>query len=187
MRFPLFFCFGFFLLSAVGCSTTPERQVVSDFKGVLPRVMDNDEGLLHGIELGMSKEEVSKHVLPGDSLSDSGINLLEFEDQLDSSITYFYECHFDEKGLKSIILMIYLTKENSAAVLFSDFKTYFTKKYGSPDDIGVGYTWDAPKGKRPAKIQLEEPTGYLYGVLQITFLDRDFSARPASNDTLVSQ
>lgn len=185
MRVFLFLSLSILLLLSGCTSSKPNRELVSEFKGVLPWVMDNDEGLLHGIELGMTTDEVRKHALPNDSLSDPSVDFLFFEAHLDSLHSYTYECSFDEKGLNTITLMIYLVNENSAASSFADFKTFFTKKYGTPNDIGVGYTWEVTTGKRPAKIELIERTDYLYGVLQINFFDRSFEARPQAGDSLV--
>ncbi|MGL5890663.1 MAG: hypothetical protein ACRC3B_12295 [Bacteroidia bacterium] len=176
-----------FILAGCSSEPSPKKEIVSQFTGIVPRVMDNDEGIFHGIELGMTADEVKKKALPGDSLSAATeSNYLFFEAKIDSAAEYTYECSFDAKGLSTLTLMIYQKKETSAAQLFTDFKNYFTKKYGNPFDAGFGYIWEIPAGKRPAKITLrEESDEYLYGVVSVEFYDRSFEPRPVSSDSLV--
>lgn len=173
------------LLAACSSAPDPKKELVASFQGLLPLVVDNDEGLLHGIELGMTIEEVKKHALKSDSLSDLGADFLFYEATVDSQRTYTYECNFDVKGLHTLSLLIYQKDQPSAAQLFTDFKNYYTKKYGAPVDAGIGYIWEVPAGKRPAKILLEEKTDYLYGVVSVHIYDRSFEPRPSSSDTLV--
>jgi hypothetical protein len=176
-----------FILTGCSSEPAPKKEIISQFSGIVPLVMDNDEGIFHGIELGMTVDEVKKKALPGDSLSTSTEkDYLFYEARLDSSTEYTYECSFDAKGLSSVTLMIYQKKESSSAQLFADFKNYFTKKYGTPYDVGFGFIWEVPAGKRPAKITLrEESEEYLYGVVSVEFYDRAFEPRPAGKDSLV--
>jgi hypothetical protein len=187
MRLIVYPLLSLFILAGCSSEPSPKKEIVSQFTGIVPRVMDNDDGIFHGIELGMTSEEVKKKVLPGDSLSTSTENeYLFFEAKIDSANEYTYECSFDAKGLNAVTLMIYQKKESSAAQLFTDFKNYFTKKYGTPYDAGFGYIWEVPAGKRPAKITLrEESEEYLYGVVSVEFYDRSFEPRPPARDSLV--
>jgi hypothetical protein len=176
-----------FCLLLAGCTSQPEtdKKLISTFPGTIAKIVDNDEGLLHGISLGMPVEEVKKKSLPGDSLSSASDNYLFYEAMLDSLAEYTYECEFDEKGLRALTLMIYRKGETQADALFADFKNYFTKKYGQPEDMGFGYIWNAPAGKRPARITLkDESTEYLYGVISVSFYDSAFEARPTAKDSL---
>lgn len=187
MRLIAYFLFFVFILAGCSSEPAPKKEIISQFTGVLPRVVENDEGLFHGIELGMTAEEVKKKILQGDSLSSStGNDYLFFEAKIDTTTEYNYECSFDTKGLSTVTLMIYQKAETSSAQLFNDFKNYFTKKYGTPYDAGFGYIWEVPTGKRPAKITLREESGeYLYGVISVEFYDRSFEPRPSTKDTLV--
>jgi hypothetical protein len=178
------FCF---LLLLAGCSSQPEanKKIIAGFSGTVVKIIDNDEGLLHGIALGMTETEVKKNALPGDSLSSTSASYLLYEEKLDSLIEYTYECEFDEKGLSALTLMIYRKGETQADALFADLKNYFTKKYGQPEDAGFGYIWNAPAGKRPARITLkDESEEYLYGVISVSFYDSSFEARPTTRDSL---
>jgi hypothetical protein len=168
------------------CSSEPEvkKDIVSQFSGVLPSIMQNDEGLFHGITLGMTLEEVQKHAQPSDSMSKLEENKYLFEGKLSQSKEYAYECDFDSKGLNDITLDIYLKDEQNADSLFTDFSNYFSKRYGMPVLAEGIATWTADEGKRPAKIILEKEEEYQYGKLTITFFDKNFDAPPTVADTL---
>jgi hypothetical protein len=171
------------------CSSEPEpkKDIVSQFSGLLPTVMQNDEGLFHGISLGMTLDEVKKNVLPSDSMSKLEENKYLFEGKLAPNKEFSYECDFDAKGLNDITLDIYLKDEKNADSLYTDFSNYFSKRYGMPMMSEGVTTWIANEGKRPAKIILEKEEDYQYGKLTITFFDKNFdlpSSEPA--DSLIS-
>lgn len=173
------------LLAACSAEPAADKKIIAGFSGTVVQIIDNDEGLLHGITLGMTEAEVKKKALPGDSLSSTSASYLLYEEKLDSSFEYTYECEFDAKGLSALTLMVYRKGETQADALFADFKNYFTKKYGQPEDVGFGYIWNAPAGKRPARITLkDESEEYLYGVISVSFYDSAFEARPTAGDSL---
>ena len=171
----------------VGCSSTPEpnKLIVSQFQGLVPLVMQNDEGLFHGIQLGMTVAEVKKNVTTGDSLSSEEKNYLLFEGKLAPTTIYDYDCNFDEKGLKDITLDIHLKGEKNADSLYADFKNYFSKRYCAPSESDGTTIWISTEGKRPAKIVLQEEEDYLYGKLTIAFFDKTYDPQIISNDSLV--
>jgi hypothetical protein len=183
----LFSTFLILVLLLAACSSEPaaDKKIIAGFSGTVVQIIDNDQGLLHGITLGMTEAEVKKNALPGDSLSSTSAGYLLYEEKLDSSFEYTYECEFDTKGLSALTLMVYRKGETQADALFADLKNYFTKKYGQPEDVGFGYVWNAPAGKRPARITLkDESEEYLYGVISVSFYDSSFEARPTTNDSL---
>lgn len=180
--FLLFICIFF-----SACSTAPEpnKQIVSQFSGVLPQVMQNDEGLFHGISLGMTTEEVKTHVSPSDSLGTEQKNYLEYEGKISAQKIYDYDCNFDEKGLKDITLDIYLKDEKNADSLYTDFKNYFSKRYGAPGESDGRTIWITAEGKRPAKIILQEEEDYQYGKLTVSFFDKNFDPEVPNADSLI--
>jgi hypothetical protein len=169
------------------CSSEPERKkdIVNQFSGALPTLMQHDEGLFHGISLGMTLEEVKQNVPPSDSMSKLEENKYLFEGKLSANKEFSYECDFDSKGLNDITLDIYLKDEPNADSLFIDFSNYFSKRYGMPVlEEGVT-TWITNEGKRPAKIILEKEEDYLYGKLTITFFDKNFDMPSTDADTVL--
>ncbi|MDQ3110573.1 MAG: hypothetical protein M3R17_11820 [Bacteroidota bacterium] len=168
------------------CSSEPEpkKDIVSQFSGVLPGIMQNDEGLFHGISLGMTLEEVQKNIPPSDSMSKLEENKYLFEGKLSPNKEYSYECDFDSKGLNDITLDIYLKDEKNGDSLYTDFSNYFSKRYGMPVvEEGIA-TWTVNEGKRPAKIILEKEEEYLYGKLTITFFDKNFDSPSTAIDSM---
>jgi hypothetical protein len=186
MRFSRFLIFVFCCTLFAACSSEPEpkKDIVSQFKGVLPAIMQNDEGLFHGMTLGMTLEEVQKYVPASDSMSKLEENIYLFEGKISASKEYAYECDFDAKGLNDITLDIYLKDEQNADSLFTDFSNYFSKRYGMPVVAEGVATWTANEGKRPAKIILEKEEEYQYGKLTITFFDKNFDAPATESDSL---
>lgn len=160
------------------CSSEPElkKDIVSQFSGSLPLIMQHDEGIFHGISLGMTVDEVKKNVPATDSMSKLEENKYLFEGKLSPNKEYSYECTFDSKGLNDVTLDIYLKDEENADSLFIDFSNYFSKRYGMPVlEEGIT-TWVTTEGKRPAKIILEKEEDYQYGKLTITFFDKSFDS-----------
>jgi hypothetical protein len=188
MRYFKFLIFIFCLFFAA-CSNTPEpnKQIVSQFSGLLPQIVQNDEGLFHGISLGMTMDEVKKNVAPGDSMGSTAEqkDYLEFEGKLTAQKLYDYDCNFDEKGLKDITLDIHLKDEKNADSLYTDFKNYFSKRYGAPTETDGTTMWTTTEGKRPAKIILQEDEEFLYGKLTITFFDKNFDPPAVNADSVL--
>ncbi len=170
------------------CSSEPElkKDIVSQFSGALPKIILHDEGIFHGIMLGMTLEEVKKNIPATDSMSNLEENKYLFEGKLSASKEYSYECTFDSKGLNDLTLDIYLKDEKNADSLYTDFSNYFSKRYGMPVlEEGVT-TWTTNEGKRPAKIILEKEEDYQYGKLTITFFDKSFDSPSMDlSDTLI--
>ncbi len=169
------------------CSSSPEpkKDIVNQFHGLLPKVIQNDEGLFHGINLGMNLDEVKANVAEGDSMSKIDEKKYLFEGKLAPNKEYGYECDFDEKGLNDITLDIYLKDEKNADSLYLDFSNYFSKRYGMPTYQDGVTNWVSNEGIRPAKIILEKEEDYLYGKLTITFFDKTFDPPVSTSDTLI--
>ncbi|CAN5150216.1 hypothetical protein BH09BAC5_BH09BAC5_10860 [soil metagenome] len=168
------------------CSSEPEpsKEIVSQFTGVLPVIMQNDEGLFHGISLGMTLDEVKKNVPASDSMSILEEGKYLFEGKISANKEFSYECDFDTKGLNDITLDIYLKDEKNADSLYIDFSNYFSKRFGMPE-VAEGVTiWTANEGSRPAKIILEKEEDYQYGKLTITFFDKKFDGPATQSDSL---
>lgn len=181
MRLPQIISTTFLLSLGAGiylssCSSEPEpkNDIVSQFNGILPVLMKNDTNLFHGIALGMNKAEVKKLALATDSLGMEENDYLQFEGRLGPGQEYIYDCLFDDKGLNDMTLDIFLKNEKNAHVLFTDFRNYFTRKYGQPTDSIMFWSWDVNTGKRPAVIDLIEEEDWGYGKLQISIYDREF-------------
>ncbi len=176
----------FLIAVLAGCSSAPEpkKEIVNQFTGLLPSIMQNDEGLFHGISLGMTLEDVKKNVLPTDSMSKLEENKYLFEGKLSANKEFSYECDFDTKGLNDITLEIYLKDEKNADSLYIDFSNYFSKKFGMPVVAEGITTWTVNEGIRPAKIILEKEEDYLYGKLTITFFDKNFDAPAVNSDSV---
>lgn len=193
MRLPQFFSAAFLLSFGAGiylasCSSDPEpdNSLVGQFKGVLPALVQNDSNLFHGIALGMNKEEVKKFVLKTDSLAVEDQEYLQYEGRLGPGQEYIYDCLFDDKGLRDLTIDIFLKNDKNAHVLFTDFRNYFTKKYGPPTDSIMFWSWEVKSGSRPAIIDLIEEEDWGYGKLQIAMYDRDFEPDTASSSELDS-
>ena len=179
----LLLCFGAGIYLA-SCSSEPEpdNSLVGQFKGILPALVQNDSNLFHGIALGMKKEDVKKFALPSDSLGMEEPEYLQFEGRLGPDQEYIYDCLFDDKGLTDLTIDIFLKKEKNAHVLFTDFRNYFTKKYGPPTDSVVFWSWEVKSGARPAIIDLVEEEDWGYGKLQISMYDRNFEPDTSSSE-----
>lgn len=173
-------------LLLAGCSSTPEAptSIISKFHGVLPEILVSDSGLFHGVMLGMTEAEVKKYATPKDSLSLEQGQTLLFEGKTAPNKEYTYECNFDEKGLHTVTLEIFLKDEQNGDSLLADFRNYFSLKYGGPAETDDTYTWTVDQGKRPAKIQLSEDPEYAYGKLTIVFFDKTFDLLPPGMDSL---
>lgn len=182
MRLPQFISTTLLLSFGAGiylasCSSEPEpdTSLVGQFKGILPALVQNDSNLFHGIALGMKKEDVKKFALTGDSLGMEEADYLQYEGRLGPDQEYIYDCMFDDKGLTDLTIDIFLKKEKNAHVLFTDFRNYFTKKYGAPTDSIMVWSWEVKSGTRPAIIDLVEEEDWGYGKLQISMYDRNFA------------
>jgi hypothetical protein len=173
-------------LFIAACSSAPEpkKDIVNQFQGLLPKIIQNDEGVFHGISLGMSLDEVKKNIPATDSMSLIEENKYLFEGKLSPNKEYSYECDFDTKGLNGITLDIYLKDEKNADSLFTDFSNYFSKRYGMPTASDGTDTWISNEGKRPAKIILEKEEDYQYGKLTISFFDKSFDPPATNSDSL---
>ena len=164
------------LFFALSCSDTPKvnNEILLRHSQVVQHIFFNDDSLLHGISLGMKKEDVKKLALPGDSLGQEEPNYLLFEGKIDSAKHYTWDCEFDSAGLFALTLDIYLTDEESAEEWYTDLTAYFSEKYGPATDDGMAMTWEVKKAKRPARIELIEDTEYPYGQLHVYYYDLTF-------------
>lgn len=185
MRRLFVFIFCCSLFAACSSEPGPKKDIVNQFPGMLSSIMQHDEGLFHGISLGMTLEEVRKNVPASDSMSKLEENKYLFEGKLSASKEFSYECSFDTKGLNDITLDIYLKDEPNADSLYTDFSNYFSKRYGMPVMKDGIATWTTNEGKRPAKIILEKEEDYTYGKLTITFFDKNFDLSPGGGDSLI--
>lgn len=181
----LVFVFCCSLFAACSSEPGPKKEIVNQFPGMLSSIMQHDEGLFHGISLGMTLEEVKKNVPPSDSMSKLEENKYLFEGKLSANKEFSYECSFDAKGLNDITLDIYLKDEPNADSLYTDFSNYFSKRYGMPVVEEGITTWTTNEGKRPAKIILEKEEDYQYGKLTITFFDKNFDLPSGDGDSLI--
>ena len=173
-----------FISALVSCTTEAPKndKIVSLFKGVLPSIIQNDSALLHGLQLGMSMVEVKKTAHEFDSLAVEDSNYLQFERTISAKKNFLYECEFDNNGLSTMTMDIFLEDESNGDSLYNDFMSYFTKRFGKPDESGTNPTWTSKEGKRPAKIELEENEDYPYGKLTIWFYDASFDAPEPDKD-----
>ncbi|HLG03374.1 MAG TPA: hypothetical protein VI731_07240 [Bacteroidia bacterium] len=189
MRAPLLLALLFFIFLAAACSSDkPEMpdKIISQYTGILPKVMENDSGIYHGILLGMTPEEVKQSVSEKDSLGQEEKNYLQFEGFLAPFKEYSYDCNFDEKGLKDVTIDIFLHDEQTGDSLYEQFMSYFTQRYGPPVETLPLLIWETSEGKRPAKIILEDETPqYMYGKLTITFVDKSFDPKPPTPDSML--
>lgn len=158
------------------CSSEPEinNKLVGTHTPLVQKIFYSDDSLLHGISLGMKKDEVKKMLAPGDSLTEEEDDYLLAEGRYDQSKYYTWECEFDSAGLFSITLDIYLTDEQNATEWYKDITAYFTDKYGNPTDDGLALTWEIKNAKRPARLELYEDTDYPYGKLSVYYYDLAF-------------
>lgn len=172
------------ILALASCSTEAPKNdtIVSQYKGVLPQIIQNDSALLHGLQLGMNMVQVKKTAHGFDSLAVEDTNYLQFERALSPHKNYVYECEFDNNGMDMITMDIFLEDEKNGDSLYNDFMSYFTKRFGKPDESGTNPTWTSKDGNRPAKIELQENEDYPYGKLTIWFYDASFDAPEPDKD-----
>ncbi|HEU4719559.1 MAG TPA: hypothetical protein VFU15_17065 [Bacteroidia bacterium] len=179
LRFlPVFFLPGLFFLAACSSNPGPKKDIVSKYIGVLPTVVDNDEGLFHGIMLGMTPEEVKAHAISRDSLGEEKPGYLMFQGRISGKEEYLYDCQFDTNGLFTLELDIYLKDKPSGDSIFSDFKSYYTARFGTPQEEKGMLIWTCNEGTRPAKIIIDEDPAYSYGELTVTIYDKTFDTPP---------
>lgn len=172
------------LIFAIGCSDTPElnNKLLLSHSPLVQQIFYTDDSLLHGISLGMSRDDVKKSLAPHDSITEEDATYLLIEGRYDTSKYYSWECEFDTAGLFAITLDIYLTDEREATPWMTDITAYFTDRFGPATDDGIALTWEVKNAKRPARIELMEDTGYPYGKLSIYYYDLSFI--PMEGDTL---
>lgn len=172
------------LLFGLGCSDTPtvNNEILLRHSPLVQAIFFSDDSLLHGISLGMKKEDVKKLALPGDSLSQEEPDYLLYEGHFSSEKTYTWDCEFDSAGLYSLTLDVYLKDETSAKDWYNDLSAYYTEKYGPGTDDGFAMTWEIKNAKRPARIELLEDTEYPYGKLTVYYYDLTFI--PLDSDTI---
>lgn len=172
------------LIFAIGCSDTPElnNKLLLSHSPLVQQIFYTDDSLLHGISLGMSREDVKKSLAPHDSITEEDATYMLVEGKYDTSKYYSWECEFDSAGLMAITLDIYLTDEREATPWMTDITAYFTDRFGPATDDGIALTWEVKNAKRPARIELMEDTGYPYGKLSVYYYDLSFI--PMEGDTL---
>lgn len=170
--------FSLFVIAVVlgACSGEPEvnNKLLLTHTPLVQKIFYSDDSLFHGISLGMTKEEVKKMLAPGDSITEEDNEYLYVEGQYDTSKIYSWECEFDEKGLATLALEIFLRDEETATEWYTDITSYFTDRFGPATDDGVALTWEITKAKRPARIELTEEMGYGYGKLNVYYYDLSF-------------
>src|ERR1044071_5277534 len=151
------------------CSSEPEinNKLLATHTPLVQKIFYSDDSLLHGISLGMKKEDVKKMLAPGDSCTEEEDDYLLVEGKYDAAKYYTWECEFDSAGLFSVTIDIYLTDEQDATDWYKDITAYFTDKYGPGTDDGMAMTWEMKKSKRPARIELYEDADYPYGKLSV--------------------
>lgn len=168
----------------VSCTSEPgiNNKLVSTHTPLVQKIFYSDDSLLHGISLGMKKDEVKKMLAPGDSLTEEEDDYLLAEGHFDVAKYYTWECEFDSAGLFSITLDIYLTDEQDATEWHKDITAYFTDKYGNATDDGLALTWEVKNARRPARIELYEDADYPYGKLSVYYYDLAFI--PTNGDSI---
>jgi hypothetical protein len=164
---------GFVLCS---CGSEPEvnNALLTSHTPLVQKIFYSDDSLFHGISLGMTKDEVKKMLAPGDSILEETTDYLYVEGAFDTSKIYSWDCRFDEKGLSTLTLDIYLKDEENATEWYTDITAYFTDRFGPATDDGMALTWEIRNGKRPARIELVEEMGYGYGKLNVYYYDLSF-------------
>jgi len=172
------------LILTLGCSHDPEvnNAILVKHSPLVQAIYFSDDSLLHGIALGMKKEDVKKHALPGDSLSQEEVDYLLYEGRFSKDKTYTWDCEFDSAGLSSLTLDIYLKDETAATEWYNDLNAYYTEKYGKGTDDGMAMTWEIKNVKRPVRLELIEDTEYSYGKLSVYYYDLSFL--PMESDTI---
>lgn len=164
------------IVTLASCSSEPEvnNKLLLTHTPLVQKIFYSDDSLFHGISLGMTKEEVKKMLAPGDSITEEDNEYLYVEGQFDTSKIYSWECEFDEKGLSTLALEVFLRDEETATEWYTDITAYFTDRFGPATDDGVALTWEITKAKRPTRIELTEEMGYGYGKLNVYYYDLSF-------------
>jgi hypothetical protein len=178
-----------FSLVLFACSGDPElnNKILINHTPFVQYIFHTDDSLLHGITLGMKKEDVKKAAVSHDSLSLEEEDYLFYEGKFDRTHYYTYECSFDTAGAYSLTLDIYLTAEESGTGVFQDVTAYFTEKYGPAEDDGYSLTWTIKNTRRPFRIELREDTEYPYGKVTMDCYDLSFvpdESDPSPQDSL---
>jgi hypothetical protein len=160
----------FLLLSGFfACSPSKEPGLkAEDYGQVLKRIVGNDKGLFRGLNLGISLKQVKDQEAeqkPDDEASDYLSYSFGFADTLQGNIYYNFENGLDEIGVD-----VFRTKKKECDWLFTQFKNYFTKRYGPPREDNLLLIWYVKdQGKEGAEISLsDESKDYGYGKLTIT-------------------
>jgi hypothetical protein len=163
-----------FLIAAgvfASCSPKKEKEPsakVEDYDPVMKKILLSDAGLFRGTNIGMPLTQV-KALEKGAVPSEEEDNYLSydfaFKDTLQGSYYYSFENGLDEIGVD-----IYREKSKECLWLFTEMKTYFTKRYGDPKTEDHLLLWYVPnQGKEGAQITLsDESADYGYGKLTLT-------------------
>lgn len=168
------------------CSDEPElnNKLLLTHTPLVQEIFYTDDSLLHGISLGMKKDEVKKLLAPGDSITLEESDYLMVEGKFGEPKNYLWECEFDADGLSALSLEIFLKDEETATDWYTDITAYFTDKYGPATDDGMALTWEIRNAKRPARIELAEEMGYGYGKLNIHYYDLSYIPALDESDSI---
>jgi hypothetical protein len=170
-------------LGFLACSSRKEPPAkTEDFSPVLKRIVRTEKGLFRGLNIGMGIAEVrgmENDQKPDDEAENYLSYSFAFNDTLQGNIYYNFEDGLDEIGVD-----IFREKKKECDWLFSDFKNYFTKRYGAPKEENLLLIWYVKdQGKEGAEITLsDESKDYGYGKLTLTIFPFQSEVNPGDKE-----
>lgn len=170
-KIALFFSLCSFIIS---CGTLSQKSELSEYGNVLEAIIKKKQGTFRGINLGISLDSLKLNETEG--LNDASDDYLYYEFKIDSSTSYSVAYSFDEKKLNEIQVDIFLTTEEQASIVYTHFKDFFTKKYGTGENDNGFLSWSTSiESGGNVKIALaDESSDYNYGKLTLSFYNAEY-------------
>lgn len=146
----------------VSCNNVRDLE---EYSPELEKLLITNNGVLRGVEMGMSLETVKK--LEKAALSDESSDYLYYDATLNESDYFTINYYFSEKGLYEITIDVYQDNTANALSLKNALETYFNDKYGKSKTKDDYMIWETEANEfKKVEISLfgeerEEGGGYV--------------------------
>ena len=139
-------------------------------------ILKTEKGHFRGINIGAVISEI-KAVENEAFLMDKSYDYLHYDYEIDMGNSYTATYDFSENNqLYEIEITVFLDKINDANLLFENFKTHFTGKYGKEHLEEDGYiTWETNTNNLHGNIEFAiKNESISYGIITIKIRDLDY-------------
>lgn len=163
----------------VSCgSKAPVKPVPAAFS-LFETVLKDSAGLVRGADLG-DDPEVVRQMEYDSALVVSNKYALIYDYKLPEERALNLKYTFGGNALQKIEMDVFLASEGQADTLTQDFKKYYSKKFGEPQQQMGVYVWMglSQTGSNAVIEMKDESAEYGYGKLNITIYPKDFQSKP---------